>query len=70
MSGKKIWCFYSYTSALIDYKIDEHAQIQMKKLGIEVYDSIPQSVGDGWEFLIDYYSVLPGYITKRGNHER
>jgi len=61
----RIWCFYSYMTANIDYGIEEHAQTQMRKLGIKVYKSIPQTIGDGWDFLIDKNTDLPGYIKER-----
>ncbi len=60
--GEKNWCFYSYMAAGMDHGIEKHAQDQMKLLGIKVYGSIPQTMFDGWEFLIDAKAKLPPYI--------
>jgi hypothetical protein len=46
----------------MDHKINKHAQKQMEILGITVYKSIPQTLFDGWEFLIDSNVELPEYI--------
>ena len=61
--------FLSYISA---YNLGEkrHAQIIMKELSIKhgfvITESIPQSVGDGWEFFIEFDKTpkLPDYFNE------
>ena len=42
-----------------------HPQEQMKKLGYELIDSIPQMIADCWWFTVDrFIEPLPEYLSK------
>ena len=45
--------------------IEEHAQTQMKKLGISYTHSTPQPIGDQWWFwnCTNVPDILPSYIS-------
>ena len=45
--------------------INEHPQKQMKNLGYEVLDAVPQSICDGWWFTVkEFIEPLPKYLSK------
>lgn len=56
---------YDLNTAGFQHGIVEHAQKQMKALGIKVHAAQPQSLYDCWEFWIDKPDFpLPSYITE------
>ena len=48
-----------------DCGVNEHPQVQMKKLGYNVLAAVAQSMGDCWWFTVeDYIEPLPEYLEK------
>lgn len=59
---RQVW--YDLIDASLNYGIDIHPQLDMRRLGIDIIASVPESIADGWNFLTDYQGELPGYITE------
>lgn len=56
--------FYDLITA-DDMGIHKHPQEQMKILGYEVLDAVPQSLYDGWWFTVkEFIEPLPKYLSK------
>lgn len=48
-----------------DMGVNEHPQLQMKKLGYNVIGSVPQSLYDSWWFTVEeFIEPLEPYLTK------
>jgi len=56
-------CYSMYKAH--DCGIDEHPQVQMKKLGYKVISAVAQSLTDSWWFTVeDFIEPLPPYLKK------
>lgn len=55
---------YSVIGAGMTYQIEEHPQVQMRTLGINLLASVPETIADCWICLTDYQGELPGYIDE------
>ena len=56
---------YDIITASLDCGINEHPQLQMKKLGYNVIGGVPQSLGDCWWFTVEeFIEPFPPYLRK------
>lgn len=62
---------YDLISASVDYSIDVHPQVDMKRLGFKVVKSEPVPIADCWWFRAENIpDNLPGYLHEMSDDFR
>lgn len=60
---------YDLVGAILDYGIEEHPQVQMKKLGAKIIKSEPVPIADCWWFRIENeINPLPKYLREMSDN--
>ena len=55
---------YDVIGASLYHDVKEHPQTQMRNLGINLIEAVPESIADCWICLTDYQGELPDYIAE------